>query len=209
VADDAFGSTEYRPDDAERWARELPAILGLADERHWVIWTSRPGPLRAALHRLHRERGTARLRSPAQVQIDASGLDSDEKASILFRHARAARLGDDAREWLRRHCVEIVGHRDFTPERIRRLVAGRRLHGDPQLVLRRELAAPTDAMATSLAALEDEHRDVLVALLDAPPGPVSERELAASLRRHHRGGLTRAPGELIEGLTDHFVQVLA
>ena len=27
VADDAFGSTEYRPDAAERWARELGRML--------------------------------------------------------------------------------------------------------------------------------------------------------------------------------------
>src|SRR3954454_14153920 len=64
-------------------------------------------------------------------------------------------------------------------------------------------------MATSLAALDGEDRDVLIALLDASPGPVSERELAESLRRHHRGALTRAPAELIERLADHFVRVVA
>jgi hypothetical protein len=209
IADDAFGSTEYRPDAAERWARELPAILRLTDERHWLIWTSRPAPLRAGLHRVHQERGAERFPSPAQVQVDAGALDSDEKASILFRHARAADLDELSRAWLREHCVRIVAHRHFTPERIRRLVARRGLRGNARGVLEQELGAPTEAMATSLAALEDEHRDVLIALLDAPPGPVSERELAASLRRHHAGGLTRAPAELIERLTDHFVQVLA
>ena len=209
IADDAFGSTEYRPDAAERWARELPAILRLTDERHWLIWTSRPAPLRAGLHRVHQERGSEHFPSPAQVQVDAGALDTDEKASILFRHARAAGLDDAPRIWLREHCVRIVAHRHFTPERIRRLVARGALRGDPRPVLEQELATPTEAMATSLAALEDEHRDVLIALLDASPGPVSERDLAASLRRHHRGGLTRAPAELIERLTDHFVQVLA
>jgi hypothetical protein len=209
IADDAFGSTEYRPDAAERWARELPAILRLTDERHWLIWTSRPAPLRAGLHRVHQERGTERFPSPAQVQVDAGALDSDEKASILFRHARAAALDDVSRAWIREHCVRIVAHRHFTPERIRRLVARGHLRGEPGPVLDAELLTPTQAMATSLAALEDEHRDVLIALLDAPPGPVSERELTASLRRHHQGGLTRAPAELIERLADHFVAVLA
>ena len=32
IADDAFGSTEYRPDAAERWAAELDAILRSTDE---------------------------------------------------------------------------------------------------------------------------------------------------------------------------------
>ena len=33
IADDAFGSTEYRPDAAERWARELDRILRATDEQ--------------------------------------------------------------------------------------------------------------------------------------------------------------------------------
>jgi len=201
--------TRRRADAAERWARELPTILRLCDERHWLIWTSRPAPLRAGLHRVHQERGAERFPSPAQVQVDAGRLDIDEKASILFRHARAAGLDEGSRWWLHEHGVEIALHRHFTPERIRRLVARDGLRGDPGRILEEELAAPTEAMETSLAALDGEHRDVLVALLDASPGPVSERELADSLRRHHRGGLTRAPGELVERLTDHFVRVVA
>ena len=39
-------------------------------------------------------------------------------------------------------------------------------------------------MATSYAALEREHRELLLAMLDSPPGPVAERDLAAALRRH-------------------------
>ena len=70
-----------------------------------------------------------------------------------------------------------------------------------------ELARPTEAMRTSFRALEDEHRELLVALLDAPAGLIDERELAATVRRHHAGGLSRPPGELIDRLTDHFLRV--
>jgi hypothetical protein len=209
LADDAFGSTEYRPDAAERWARELPRVLSLTDERHWLIWTSRPAPLRAGLHRVHQERGTERFPTPAQVQVDAGDLDTDEKASILFRHAKAAGLQAGSRSWVRHHGTAIVAHRHFTPERIRRLVAQGRLRGDRAPVLRAALAAPTEAMATALAALEPEHRALLIAMLDVPPGPVSERDLAASLRRHHERGLTHAPVELIDRLADHFLRVVA
>jgi hypothetical protein len=66
VADDAFGSTEYRPDAAERWAREMERILRSLDDRHWLIWTSRPAPLRAGLGRLHRERGAERFPAPGK-----------------------------------------------------------------------------------------------------------------------------------------------
>ena len=37
VADDAFGSTEYRPDAGERWAREMEGLLRSLDDRHALI----------------------------------------------------------------------------------------------------------------------------------------------------------------------------
>jgi len=215
IADDAFGSTEYRPDAAERWARELPRILTLLDDRHWLLWTSRPAPLRAGLHRVHLERGGEHFPSPAQVHVDAAALDLDEKASILLRHAKAAGLDRAVRRLVRDRADEIVGHPQFTPERIRRFVE-RRLGGlagatpwQLRTAIEEELGTPTEAMATSLHALDAEHRDVLTALLDAPPGPVSDRELAASLRRHRGNGLSRTPVELIDRLADHFLRVLA
>ena len=64
VADDAFGSTEYRPDAAERWARSLGRLLALLDEDHWLIWTSRPAPLKAGLRRVHRERNSEHFPPP-------------------------------------------------------------------------------------------------------------------------------------------------
>jgi hypothetical protein len=90
VADDAFGSTEYRPDAAERWARALGRLLAMLDEDHWLIWTSRPAPLKAGLRRVQRERGSERFPAPGEVLVDASDLDLAEKTLILFRHARLA-----------------------------------------------------------------------------------------------------------------------
>jgi hypothetical protein len=54
---------------------------------------------------------------------------------------------------------------------------------------------------------EIEHRELLIALLDAPAALIDERELAATVRRHHAGGLSRPPGELIDRLTDHFLRI--
>ena len=72
-----------------------------------------------------------------------------------------------------------------------------------------ELTTPTEAMVTSFAALGEEHRDVLVALLDTAPGPVPERELVSALRRHHDGSLSRPPLHLVDRLADHFLRVSA
>lgn len=216
VADDAFGSTEYRPDAAERWAGELPLVLEALDERHLLVWTSRPAPLHAGLRRVHRERGGERFPSPAQVQVDASDLDAREKVLILFRHAKAADLDQAALEVVRDHGARVVAHPHFTPERIRRFVSTRLPRLAPGALTPRavtaaavseELGTPTVSMAASFDALDDEHRDLLVALLDAPPGPVEARDLAAAVRRHHAGGLASPPAELVDRLTDHFVRV--
>ncbi len=208
IADDAFGSTEYRADAAERWARAMERLLRSLDERHWLIWTSRPAPLRAALRRLHRERGAERFPAPAKVLVDASDLDVAEKTLILFRHAKAAELPHGIRYAIRFRGPEIVANRHFTPERIRRLIA-RLQAGDENVgeATERELTTATDAMAASFSTLAREHRDLLVALLDTPPGPVAERELVAALRRHHDGSLSHQPAELVDRLTDHFLRV--
>ncbi|MGH2872980.1 MAG: hypothetical protein ACRDL5_11035 [Solirubrobacteraceae bacterium] len=210
IADDAFGSTEYRPETAERWARSMERLLRTLDERHWLIWTSRPAPLHAALARLHRERGAERFPSPARVLIDAGELDGREKALILLRHAKALALPREVRARLRLHGPAIVAEPHFTPERIRRLVLS--LSQGEQDVLgaaQTQLQTPTEAMARSLAALAPEHRDLLVAMLDTRPGPVPDRELAAALRRHCDGPLRKRPTELVDRLTDHFLRVMA
>ena len=215
VADDAFGSTEYRPDAAERWARGLGRLLGMLDAQHWLIWTSRPAPLKAGLRRVQRERGSERFPAPGEVLVDASELDLAEKTLILFRHAKNRGVGGSARQLVRSAGLSIVEHPHFTPERIRRLVSDRleqlqRLSGKGRVgVLRlveRELASPTDGMRTSFRALDREHRELLISLLDGPAGLIDERELAQTVRRHHAGGLSRPPGELIDRLTDHFLR---
>jgi hypothetical protein len=217
VADDAFGSTEYRPDAAERWAGALGRLLEMLDADHWLIWTSRPAPLKAGLRRVQRERGSERFPAPGEVLVDAGELDLAEKTLILFRHAKARGASSAARALMRSAALLIVEHPHFTPERIRRFVTDR-LETLPRIVLEngaervrdeleRELASPTDAMRTSFRALEPEHRELLTALLDAPAGLIDERDLAATVRRHHAGGLSRPPGELIDRLTDHFLRI--
>jgi hypothetical protein len=201
VADDAFGSTEFRPDSAEHWARHLPSILRRLHEApdHWLIWTSRPAPLKAGLARVHREEGLESFPRPGDVLVDASDLLVDEKALILLRHGLEHDLDAAARTGLRIEGLAIVAHEHFTPERIRRLVAA----GGGAA---RHLAEPTEAMRISLEALESRQRCVLVAMLDQPPGPVAERDLFHAVRDHFPGIDHRAPAEEVERLTDHFLR---
>jgi len=148
------------------------------------------------------------------VSIDAADLELEEKALILYRHARAARLPSAAISCVRTHGAMIVEHPHFTPERISRFVATRlRTLGEatPRLLraaIASEIAEPTRAMAASFEALSPEHRALLVALVDQPPGPVSERELAAASRRHAREALPRSPSVLVDRLSDHFIRLV-
>jgi hypothetical protein len=164
---------------------------------------------------VQRERGAERFPAPAQVLVDAGELDLAEKTLILFRHARARGAREAARAVARSAALAIVEHPHFTPERIRRLMSDHVEQLPPPSLdpwrvreaVQRELASPTEAMRLSFAALHDEHRHLLIALLDAPAGLIDERELAATVRRHHATGLSRPPGELIDRLTDHFLRV--
>lgn len=214
VADDAFGSTEYSPEAAEHWANELPGLLAALDDRHWLIWTSRPAPLRAGLTRLRREHGLESFPAPSEVELAADELALQDRALILFRHAREAELPDGARRLVQEHGAAVVAHPHFTPERIRRLVAGlpaavaERLDRDPagfRLAVESALARPTDAMRGSFAALGADHRALLHAMLDQPPGPVAERELATALRRIAPGA-HGDPHRLTAALEEHFLR---
>jgi hypothetical protein len=214
IADDAFGSTEYRPEAAERWAVDLDRVLRAMDERHWLLWTSRPAPFKAGLRRLHREHGVERFPQPAEVGIDAAGLDVTEKALILFRHAKRASLSNAAVGAVRVNGWRIVAHEHFTPERIRRFVGGglpavtQADEIDVRAIVAAAIREPTEAMASSYRALAPEQRAVLLALLDVPPGPATERELAAAVRRHAPAGLARPINEIVDRLADHFLRLI-
>lgn len=214
VVDDAFGSTEYRPEAAERWALDLDRALRAMGETHWLLWTSRPAPFEAGLRRIHREHGVERFPRPAEVQVDASALTTEEKALMLLRHARQGQLRDATRLVMREHGWSIVSHPHFTPERIRRfaqthLPALLRWGITPGVVARaieREIREPTEGMCASLAALDAERVSILVALLDSPAGPVPTRLLATAARRHDPADAAGPVERRLAGLVDHFIR---
>jgi len=133
-----------------------------------------------------------------------------EKALILFRHAKQAALPESGVMLVQVHGWDIVSHEHFTPERIRRFATARlpTLSGDVEAHVAEELREPTEAMTSSYRALEADHRAVLVSLLDVPPGPVPERDLAAAVRRHSTGGLAHPVNEIVDRLADHFLRVV-
>ena len=179
VADDAFGRTEYDPTRGTNWERQLARILRQVDPKHYLIWTSRKHILERAKRALDLEGRASSFPDPAAVVVDAGNLTLVEKALILYRHARSARLDDAARKLIRTEARLIVHLPEFTPERIRRFVselapelAATRTDRESsrQSVRKRieeAIANPTDRMRKSFEALSPAHKWLLVSLLEA------------------------------------------
>jgi hypothetical protein len=211
VADDAFGTTEYRPDIAYAWGNDLDSILRQLDKRHWLIWTSRPAPLKLALQRIHLQGRAENFPAPSEVLVDASELSSNEKALILYRHAKAAGLESAAKEIVKRNAQAIIANRHFTPERARRFVKDSlpklvNTNADSETVKRallREIEQPTVSMRKSFDALDPDHQRVLLAMLDAGSGLLQREELTKAYQRIGGHG---NPSHVFDDLTGHFLR---
>jgi hypothetical protein len=214
IADDAFGSTEFRPDQAHEWGDEMERILHALDAKHLLIWTSRPAILNAALDRMHLQGEGEAFPDTSAVKVDVSRLSELERALMIYRHARDANLPEAARDLIRQLARQIVSHEHFTPQRIALFMkdgmaevvkapAEMRIETVSQQIQRR-IGEPTKQMRQSLEALPAEHRDVLVTMLDAGVGDVSLGKLEAAYERFGGHGDLRS---LIEDLEGHFLRI--
>jgi hypothetical protein len=194
VADDAFGTTEYETTRGSSWGRQMHKILPKLDGKHWLIWTSRMHILQKALHEMSLQGKAGNFPRPGEVVVNASNIERDEKALILYRHARAANLNPAAKAIIRKNASSIIDSSHFTPERTRRLV----LDSLPELSLKialpktsdidlreelmKAIEHPTDRMRKAFQKLEKAHKWMLIALLDCDRG-ASLADLDVAFRR--------------------------
>lgn len=122
IADDAFGRTEYDPTRTSKWEADLDLVLHRLNPRHWLIWTSRKHILERACERMDAQGKARSFPDPGSVLVDVTELSIEERALILFRHARSAALEEEAKALVRTYAGEIIEDPEFTPERIRRFV---------------------------------------------------------------------------------------
>jgi hypothetical protein len=217
VADDAFGSTEYRPDRAELWAEDLGKVLRVLDNRHWLLLTSRPAPLKQALERLNVQDTGGEFPRPNEVIVNASALSVQEKAQMLYRHAKASVPSEEGRALIRGVAWTLVGNKHFTPLRIRRFVTERmpeilEAPEDEQFELIKATAAAsieltTTEMRTSFATLEELPQVLLISLLDAGSSRVDAEQLAAGFERQLGRPPERSALATAEMIEDHFLRI--
>jgi hypothetical protein len=179
IADDAFGRTEYEPDRVSKWEQDLGRILLRLENRHWLLWTSRKHILERALRQMDLQGKADKFPKPGEVLVDASFLTISEKALILYRHAKAAKLDRPVRKLITENARLIVNQPTFTPERIRRFVKEeatsmtsiktKDAKGRAQLtaLIQQAIQNPTKRMRLSYEKLEVAQKWLLVSLLEA------------------------------------------
>jgi hypothetical protein len=218
VADDAFGRTEYDPTMGSRWEKQLGRAMTMLDDRHWLIWTSRKHILERARREMDLQGEVQDFPEPADVLVTASQLSDEEKGLILYRHAKAATLEAPAKALLKSNVKAIIRNPSFTPERIRRFVheslptigaTARKGRIPAQYALsqiQEAIRNPTDRMIKSFRALEEDHKWLLVSLLEQGHSPRVE-DLRDSFFRFSHGSSATTFDQLLEELTEGFIKV--
>jgi hypothetical protein len=121
IADDAIGSINLTPTLADAWSRDLPGVLRKLDADHLLIWTARHYILEEALAESRLGEGVGEFPGPHEVLVEVGELTAQQKAEMLYNHAKLAGLATKSKALVRIHFRKIINHPNFTPERIRQL----------------------------------------------------------------------------------------
>ncbi len=217
VADDALGRTEFNIMLGRQWEHDLPSILGRLDAAHWLIWTTRKHILARALSSMDLAGRAQKFPLPAEVVVDAEALSVEEKALILYRHAKRAELPDDQKTLVREHARKIVKSRFFTPERIRRFVqealpeirseleAGSLDQDALDYQIEEAIMSPTTRMRRAFDGLPEPHRSILIDMLECT-GFCNRDRLMETYQRRHGDITERSFTNAVDDLTGTFLK---
>ena len=161
---------------------------------------------------MHLQGRAEKFPDPGEMIVDAASLTPNERALILYRHAKSAKLESEAKSIVKRFAREIISNENFTPERAKRFVQEtlptltqtQASQKQIQAAIKREIEHPTVSMEKSFDALSPEHQQVLVAMLDVSEHLVSTSELSNVVRRHSNKQLDIT--QLISELGSHFLR---
>jgi len=154
---------------------------------------------------------------PGAVVIDAADLTIEERALILYRHARVAGLESQGKALVRNHARLVVSDASFTPERIRRFIQERlrNLVGETEKgklneeavanEIREAFRNPTDRMIKTFRALPIAHKWLLICLLEAGDRP--SKDFVARLYQTHCPLEAQRPfDDLTQELSESFIK---
>jgi len=197
IADDAFGTTEYIPELAYEWAKEMHRIFRKLDKTHWFIWTTRGHILKIALQKMHLQGSSENFPHPGDIIVNVDEFTLLEKALMLYRHAKSAGLVDEGKFLVKNYWREIVENSYFTPLRISILI-----NDLPEILksvslrnreaviekIKERTKEPTKHMEKVFNNLQGAHKKLLFAILDSGYSKEVEIErLKAAFNRHYTG----------------------
>ncbi len=193
ICDDVFGDISLHASMRDEWTRGFLRLMGSLGRNHKLVWTARSYVLKEGMSssRLREERPTLTTADNVTVAVDQ--LSRMEKAMILYNHAKAAKLPEPVKAFLKgKGCLEIVDHDCYSPESVRQLCTGRLVefaeeeNGSSTAILRKVaefLTRPGEAWKTAyLSASEGEK--LLCTEVMAAGGNISVDELQNRYERH-------------------------
>ncbi len=215
IADDAFGTTEFDENFARDWSKDLHKVIAALDSNHFMIWTSRSAPLSHALDHLRLQEPAEYFPEPAKVIVNAADLSMEEKALMLYRHAKCALSDDAGKAFLRLHAFAIVSNEHFTPERIRRFVrtdlaelSGGASNVEIEVAIARQLRDPTRSMRQSFNSLSAFRQHFLVGLLDCPSRAIPTKVAYEAVVRIFGDVVDLEPREVALDLEEQFIKAV-
>ena len=209
VADDAIGSISLTPALADSWSRDLPGVLRKLDADHVLIWTARHYILEEALAESRLAETGGEFPGTREVLVEVGGLTVQQRAEILYNHAKAAGLGMGARKLIRKHFRQIINHPDFTPERIRQLCEEvlRSDKADSWSAIQSFMSNPSERWRRAFDALSGSEQTLLTALLDFDD-TAEEDQLAKAYEQRMQDDKRRLPfAKALTRLRHSFIQV--
>lgn len=117
--DDAFGATQYQRHIADAWNRQLPLMSAAVRKGTRFLLTSRTYIWRAAYRDL--KTSAFPLFDKAQVVINVQGLETSEKAQILYNHIKRGDQPRPFKKAIKPHLASLAEDDVFLPETARRL----------------------------------------------------------------------------------------
>lgn len=171
-ADDFFGRTEFDTSRAKRWEADLSTVLKKMNEHHWLLLTSRAHILHFGERAIDADTDI-QFPKASEVTVDATTLTREERARILYRHAKAADLSPQIKDHVRSAAWAVTGLSTFTPERARRLVqefrsSPQRSASDVQSEAEISFKHPSEKSTKTFRNLPESHKWYLFSLLEEP-----------------------------------------
>lgn len=177
--DDAFGTTQYRPDFADEWNRVLPELKAALRAGTRIAMTSRTYIWRAAEPQLK-----SSLFPPLatrQVIVDVQALKLEERRQILYNHLKLGHQTIAFKRRVKPYLDEAAANTRFLPETARRL-------GDPSLTAGLSVDAagvetffshPSAFLQEVIRSLDAAHRAAIALLFMAGGSRVSPLEISS------------------------------